>query len=242
MGDVIREHEVYFATLAEQAERYDEMAEHMGRAVNEFDQDLNAAERQLLAVAYKQAVGQRRASWRIVSTVEVQEERSGNVVNTAAAKAYRKKIELELKTLCQTILALLTDKLIPRAQTADAQVSLYKAKGDYYRYIAEISDNEHKTRATDSAKAAYLQGTQVAEKHLPVTSPFRLGLALNYAVFQYEVMRDPQEALRIGRQAFEDAVREIDNLGHDSAKESALVMQLLRDNLTLWGSDPNLRA
>lgn len=240
MGEegAIREHEVYFATLAEQAERYDEMAEHM-RAVALFDQELDTEERNLLAVSFKQAVGQRRSSWRIVCRVEQDEQAKGNHMSTASARSYRKKIEGELTRLCQTILALLSDKLIPGATTAEAKVSFYKAQGDYYRYLAEISDDVDRTRATTAAKVAYEDGTKVAETSLKVTSPFRLGLALNHAVFYYEVMNAPTEAVRIGRKAFEDAVREIDNLGEDSAKESALVMQLLRDNLTLWTSDPN---
>merc|ERR1719188_1003813 len=204
-----------------------------------FEQELDAEERNLLAVAFKQAVGQRRASWRIVASVEQDEEAKGNTMTTASAKVYRKKIENELKGLCQTILSLLTDKLIPRASSAEAKVSYYKAQGDYHRYIAEISDDREKTRATSSAKAAYEDGTKVAETSLPVTSTYRLGLALNHAVFYYEVMAQPMEAVRIGRKAFEGAVREIDNLGEEGAKESALVMQLLRDNLTLWTADPN---
>mmetsp|Transcript_34466 Transcript_34466/g.90266 ORF Transcript_34466/g.90266 Transcript_34466/m.90266 type:complete len:240 (-) Transcript_34466:86-805(-) len=232
-----RNHEVYFATLAEQAERYDEMAEHM-RTAAMFDQELDANERNLLAVAYKQAVGARRAAWRIVAVAEHEEELKGNTLTKARATEYRKRIEGELKGLCDTILALLTDRLIPRATTAEAKATFYKAQGDYYRYIAEISDNVDKTRATSSAKQAYEDGVKVAEASLPVTSAFRLGLALNHAVFYYEVMKSPTEAVRIGRKAFEDAVREIDTLGEDSAKESALIMHLLRDNLTLWTSDP----
>mmetsp|Transcript_39904 Transcript_39904/g.113978 ORF Transcript_39904/g.113978 Transcript_39904/m.113978 type:complete len:253 (-) Transcript_39904:112-870(-) len=236
MGDVIREHEVYFATLAEQAERYDEMAQHMHTAAM-FNQELNAEERNLLAVAYKQAVGLRRSSWRIVANVEHREENNGNVMTTAAARAYRKKIESELKTLCQTILALLTDHLIPKASTPDAKVALHKAQGDYHRYIAEITDNDDKVRATLSAREAYENGTRIAESMLPVTSPFRLGLALNHAVFYYEVIGKPTDAMRIGRKALEDAIREIENLGEESAKESALVMQLLRDNMSIWSSN-----
>ncbi|CAE7728386.1 unnamed protein product [Symbiodinium sp. CCMP2592] len=99
------------------------------------------------------------------------------------------QIEAELTSLCQTILALLTDKLIPGATTAEAKVSYYKAQGDYYRYMAEISDDMDRTRATTAAKAAYEDGTKVAETSLKVTSPFRLGLALNHAVFYYEASR-----------------------------------------------------
>ncbi|CAJ1376162.1 unnamed protein product [Effrenium voratum] len=185
MDGVIREHEVYFATLAEQAERYDEMAEHMKSAAL-FEQELDAEERNLLAVAFKQAVGQRRCAWRIVCAAEQEEQAKGNHMTTASARGYRKKIEAELTSLCQTILALLTDKLIPGATTAEAKVSYYKAQGDYYRYMAEISDDMDRTRSTTAAKAAYEDGTKVAETSLKVTSPFRLGLALNHAVFYYE--------------------------------------------------------
>ncbi|CAE7941294.1 14-3-3 protein-like [Symbiodinium microadriaticum] len=90
MDGIIREHEVYFATLAEQAERYDEMAEHM-RAAALFEQELDAEERNLLAVAFKQAVGQRRVAWRIVCAAEQEEQAKGNHMTTASARGYRKK-------------------------------------------------------------------------------------------------------------------------------------------------------
>jgi len=234
--EVVREHEVYYATLAEQAERYDDMAEHMYTAAR-MDDELDPEERNLLAVAYKQAVGARRGAWRIISNAEMREEQLGNDDNAAVARNYRKKVESEIRTLCQTVLALLTDHLIPKARSAEAKVSYFKAQGDYYRYCAEISDDVDKTRAITSAKAAYEDGTKIAEKDLPVTSSYRLGLALNHAVFFYEIMKSPTDACRIARKAFEDASREIDNLGEDRAKESAMVMQLLRDNLTSWTSD-----
>lgn len=234
----MREHEVYYATLAEQAERYDEMADHM-KTASMTGQELDAEERNLLAVAYKQAVGQRRASWRIVANVEQQEEAKGELHRAASARLYRKKIEGEMRELCQAILKLLSDILIPGSTSAESKVTYYKAVGDYHRYIAEITDDVEKTRQTNDAKKAYEEGTRIAEEALPVTSNFRLGLALNHAVFYYEVMRAPTEAVRIARKAFEDAVREIDNLGEDGAKDAALVMQLLRDNLTLWTSDPS---
>eukprot|EP00929_Paragymnodinium_shiwhaense_P110670 TRINITY_DN77850_c0_g1_i1.p1 TRINITY_DN77850_c0_g1~~TRINITY_DN77850_c0_g1_i1.p1 ORF type:complete len:251 (-),score=78.35 TRINITY_DN77850_c0_g1_i1:197-949(-) len=231
--EVNREHEVYFATLAEQAERYDEMAEHMRTAAN-LDADLGKEERNLLAVAYKQAVAQRRSSWRIACNAELVEEGKGNDDMAACARNYRKQIEGEMRSLCNTILALLTQKLIPKASTAEAKVTYYKAKGDYHRYIAEISDDVEKAREASEAKASYQEGTRIAEQSLPVTSSMRLGLALNHAVFFNEVMKAPTEAIRIARKALEDAVREIDNLGENGAKESALVIGLLRDNLALW--------
>lgn len=232
----VREHEVYLAKLAEQAERYDDMAMHMRKA-SLLGSELDGKERNMLAVGYKQAVGMRRTAWRIVCNRELEEEAKGNDDNLACARQLRKKIEAELRSLCTTYLALLGEHLIPQATTAEAKVAFYKSQGDMYRYIAEISDDVDKTRAITSGRDAYEEGTRIAEASLPVTSAVRLGLALNHAVFHYEAKKSPTEAVRIARKAFEDAVREIDNLGDDSAKEAALSMQLLRDNLALWTSD-----
>ena len=85
--------------------------------------------------------------------------------------------------------------------------------------------------------AQFLYCPSVAEKDLAVTHPIRLGLALNYSVFQYEVLSNPDEACKMARTAFEDAIAELDNVAEDSYKDSTLIMQLLRDNLTLWTSD-----
>ena len=76
-----------------------------------------------------------------------------------------------------------------------------------------------------------------AANELAVTHPIRLGLALNFSVFHYEVLSNPEEACKMARTAFEDAIAELDNVSEDSYKDSTLIMQLLRDNLTLWTSD-----
>merc|ERR1712127_879340 len=112
-----------------------------------------------------------------------------------------------------------------------------KMKADYFRYIAEFTEGDKKTKAAESARQAYQEASQVAEKDLVVTHPIRLGLALNYSVFLYEVLSNPDDACKMARTAFEDAIAELDNVAEDSYKDSTLIMQLLRDNLTLWTSD-----
>merc|ERR1712080_336413 len=112
-----------------------------------------------------------------------------------------------------------------------------KMKADYYRYKAEYTDGDKKKEAANSAKDAYKAAQDVAEKDLAVTHPIRLGLALNFSVFQYEVLSEPDEACKMAREAFEQAIAELDNVAEDSYKDSTLIMQLLRDNLTLWTSN-----
>merc|ERR1712187_272309 len=228
--------EVYFAKLAEQAERYDEMANHM-ETVAKAGEELSVEERNLLSVAYKNAVGSRRAAWRIITSVEQKEKTKGNEDNAKFAKEYCAKVEKELQEICDKILSLLDDSLISKASTGESKVFYQKMKADYYRYIAEFTDGDKKSQAANNAKLAYEEAQKVAEKDLVVTHPIRLGLALNFSVFQYEVLQNPDEACKMARTAFEDAIAELDNVAEDSYKDSTLIMQLLRDNLTLWTSD-----
>merc|ERR1711992_249979 len=231
-----REKSVYFAKLAEQAERYDEMADYMEQVGKQPD-ELSVEERNLLSVAYKNAVGSRRAAWRIITSVEQKEKTKGNEENAKYAKEYCSKVEAELQKICDTILGLLDGNLIGKATTGESKVFYQKMKADYYRYIAEFSDGDAKSKAAENARLAYKDASDVAEKDLAVTHPIRLGLALNYSVFQYEVLQQPEEACKMARTAFEDAIAELDNVTEDSYKDSTLIMQLLRDNLTLWTSD-----
>jgi 14-3-3 protein epsilon len=110
-------------------------------------------------------------------------------------------------------------------------------KGDYHRYIAEYKVDAEKKKSSDAARDAYKKAMDIAENGLLVTHPIRLGLALNFSVFYYEVLNLPEEACQMARKAFEDAIAELDNVSEDSYKDSTLIMQLLRDNLTLWTSE-----
>ncbi|CAE7539788.1 ABCB1 [Symbiodinium natans] len=231
-----REKDVYFAKLAEQAERYDEMADYM-KNVGNANSELSVEERNLLSVAYKNTVGSRRAAWRIITSVEQKEKSKGNTENAAMAKEYCQKVEAELQKICDNILEVLDGKLIAQAKNGESKVFYQKMKADYYRYIAEFRDGDAKSSASEKARQAYQEAEDVAKKDLAVTHPIRLGLALNYSVFMYEVLQLPDDACKMARQAFEDAIAELDNVAEDSYKDSTLIMQLLRDNLTLWTSD-----
>jgi 14-3-3 protein epsilon len=129
-----RERNVYLAKLADQAERYDEMADYM-TAVSNSDQELSVEERNLLSVAYKNAVGSRRAAWRMISSVEAKESSKGNTELANAAGQYKAKIEKELHDICNNILRLLDKHLIPASKNGESKVFYCKMKGDYYRYV-----------------------------------------------------------------------------------------------------------
>eukprot|EP01071_Lankesteria_metandrocarpae_P015460 Lankesteria_metandrocarpae@DN969_c0_g1_i1.p1 len=231
-----REQLVYRAKLAEQAERYDEMAEFM-KKIAEMNEEISIEERNLLSVAYKNAVGARRASWRIVSSVENKQKTKGNMGNVKLASEYCEKIESELTKICKDILSLLDNHLIETSTSAESKVFYHKMRGDYYRYIAEFSQDKKREEPTDKALDAYEKATQIAKSDLVSTHPIRLGLALNFSVFYYEIVGKPEQACALAQQAFDEAMAELDNVAEDSYRDSTLIMQLLRDNLTLWTSD-----
>ncbi|KAI7107239.1 14-3-3 protein, partial [Hortaea werneckii] len=179
------EDSVYLAKLAEQAERYEEMVENM-KAVASADQELSVEERNLLSVAYKNVIGARRASWRIVTSIEQKEESKGNEQQVKLIKEYREKIENELAKICEDILEVLTRHLIPSAQSGESKVFYHKMKGDYHRYLAEFAMGDKRKESADQSLEAYQAATEVASTELAPTHPIRLGLALNFSVFYYE--------------------------------------------------------
>ena len=190
-------------------------------------------ERNLLSVAYKNVIGSRRASWRVVTSIE----QKGDEEKMAIIRDYKAKIEQELVNICNDILGIIEESLIPNSTSEEAKVFYYKMKGDYHRYLSEFQQGSARKASASAALDAYQAASSVASADLPPTHPIRLGLALNFSVFYYEILNSPDRACHIAKQAFDDAIAELDTLSEESYKDSTLIMQLLRDNLTLWTSD-----
>ncbi|KAJ5137580.1 hypothetical protein N7526_003813 [Penicillium atrosanguineum] len=207
---------VYLAKLAEQAERYEEMVENM-KVVASADVELTVEERNLLSVAYKNVIGARRASWRIVTSIEQKEESKGNEGQVTLIKEYRQKIEAELAKICDDILEVLDEHLIKSAQSGESKVFYHKMKGDYHRYLAEFAIGDRRKGAADASSR-------------PTRPPLRSRLPSSLPP------TPSVSACHLAKLAFDDAIAELDTLSEESYKDSTLIMQLLRDNLTLWTS------
>ncbi|XP_049597436.1 14-3-3 protein beta/alpha-1 [Syngnathus scovelli] len=221
------------AKLAEQAERYDDMAECM-KVVTEKGEDLTNEERNLLSVAYKNVVGARRSSWRVLSSIEAKSDTSEKKLQLV--KEYREKVEKELQEICSSVLSLLDNYLIKNSKQ-ESKVFYLKMKGDYYRYLAEVASGDDKKKIIENSQQAYQEAFDISKTDMDPTHPIRLGLALNFSVFYYEILNSPEKACELAKKAFDEAIAELDQLNEESYKDSTLIMQLLRDNLTLWTSD-----
>jgi len=219
------------ARTAETAERYEDMCRFMRELVKHTDAkktDLTVEERNLLSVAYKNVIGARRASWRTLNAEERKED--------PLILEYKKQVESEMDGICHDVLDLLQSFLLKNTQDKqdEARIFYLKMTGDYYRYLAEFQGN--KGHDTVGAKF-YKDALEIATKLLKPTHPIRLGLALNYSVCYYEILKDKKKACELAKDAFDQAISKLDELDEASYKDSTLIMQLLRDNLTLWTSD-----
>lgn len=220
---------VALARSAEGAERYEDMCKLMERVVKKFapDSPLTVEERNLLSVAYKNVVGARRASLR--SFQEPSE----------LMDVYKKQLKAELKTVCDEIQGLL-ESLITGQVDPEPNVFYLKMSADYYRYMAECLETDSGNQTDMFAKKAaakYQAAMDIASKNLTATSPIRLGLALNYSVCLYEIVKEQSEACKLAKSAFDEAISQLDKLDEADYKDATLIMQLLRDNLTLWTAD-----
>lgn len=227
---------VCMAKLAEQAERYDDMVEFMKKLAR-MDVDMSAEERHLFSVGFKNTIGARRASWRILSSLEQKVtagEQASRMINI-----YRKKVEDELRVICNEILSIIAIHCLPLANTGENIVFFYKMKGDYYRYLAEFSSETEKKSAADQSLMAYQHAMVVASTELSPAHPIRLGLALNFSVFFYEIMNCHERACQVAKQAFDEATNEINSAGVEGYNDSILMIELLKDNLALWTSELN---
>jgi len=222
------------ARMAEAAERYQDMCEYLHKLVDvktHAGKTLTIDERNLLSVAYKNVVGSKRQAWRMLT------QGSFNDLDGDILDKYKGTVETELEQVCLEVIELLkgTTEVARNDNDSSEDVVFYlKMSGDYYRYLSEFQKNkEHHTQA----EKFYEEAMKVAEGNLQETHPTRLGLALNYSVCCYEILNLKDKACDIAKKAFDSAIEKLDTLNDNSYKDSTLIMQLLRDNLTLWTSE-----
>merc|ERR1719313_2249742 len=247
-GDLTREKALLLAKLSEQAERYDDMVQYMKQIVHlgvKAD-ELTVEERNLLSVGYKNMMSHRRTAWRTVHASWEKNTEDGNKKEQAELDAnYRDTIGEEvfklISEVCDDIVASYVDGANkPTDDTNKSEVFVFfkKMEGDYNRYGAEITEGCPDKRETFKARAlAAYTAAQEESKGLPSTNPIRLGLALNFSVFHYEICDKKTDASNLAKEAFDTAIDHLDTLGDDEYKDSTLIMQLLKDNLTLWTTD-----
>ena len=223
------EKEIYLAMLAEQCTRYEEMVTYLENFVSKKGSDLNADERNLISIAYKNSISSRRSALRTIMAYESKEKKKESSTFLPYIQEYRKKVEDELTKSCQSILASIDSNLVPKATDDEAKVFYIKMKGDYNRYIAEYAQGDLKEKVANDALAAYEQASDLS-KSLPTMNPIALGLALNFSVFYYEVKNDHTKAISIASESYDKASKELPNIDEDAEenRDAVSIVNLLK--------------
>ncbi len=226
---------LYLARITEQAERHDETIKYMEEIVKIKKEDLNIEERNLLSTAYKNCVSSRRSAWRSIYGIEIK-EKNNNSKHLGLVTDLKTTLEKELTDLCDRMLKLIDNYLLKKTTPIESKVFYLKMKGDYYRYLAEFTSGDKHSQVANSSLNAYKEANDLAGE-LACTNPIKLGLALNFSVFYYEVMNDPATACQIANQAFQEGIQQLEKIEDDQYKDSTTILQLLKENIDMWSVD-----
>lgn len=161
-----------------------------------------------------------------------------NKIDLKVIESLLSEVESELIKYCDEILNIIDQRLIPSAPSSgEAIVLYYKMKGDYLRYLSEIYEGTERRSKSSESLEAYKIASNKAIIELPPTHPARLSLMLNFSVFYHEILESPERSISLAKQAFDDAIAELDTLSEESYRDSTVIMQLLRDNLKMWEAE-----
>ncbi len=218
------------ARVAEQAERFDDMVDFLKPILKNKGGDFSVEERNLLSVGFKNLIGGKRTAIRTITAIEQNQKYSKY---GSALQHYKKKIEGELQKDCQNIINMIKNDAMKALADPEGKAFFLKMVGDYYRYMAESAQADLLTQAREGALEHYKQA-DAAGKDLPACNPIKLGLALNFSVFYYEVMQDNKQACQLAETALQDAMNKIDDVDEETFRDAKSIIELLKENLTLW--------
>jgi hypothetical protein len=178
------EEHIFMARVAEQAERFEDMVDFLKPVLDSKGSTLNNDERNLLSVAFKSLISSKRAAWRTIAAIEQNPkyQKFGGALAT-----YKNRIETALYADCEKIIDIVRTKVLSKSSEEEPRAFFVKMVGDYYRYIAETAQGDKLEQVKNEALKAYDEANKVT---LPPCNPIKLGLALNFSVFYYEVMKD----------------------------------------------------
>lgn len=222
------EENVFLARVAEQAERFDDMVTFLEQVLEIKSSEVNSDERNLISVAFKNLISSKRAACRTIAAIEQNPKYSKY---NEALLAYKTKIEEQLIADCERIISIIQNKVLSKNCEGEAQAFFVKMVGDYYRYISENAADAKLEQVKQSALEAYNTANDI---DLPACNPIKLGLALNFSVFHYEVMKNHSKACELADKALQEALEKIDELQEDDFRDAKSIIELLKENLTLW--------
>ncbi len=189
------EENIFLARVAEQAERFEDMVDFLALVLDTKGPEVSSDERNLLSVAFKNLISSKRAACRTIAAIE---QNPKYTKYAGALATYKNQIEDKLTADCQRVIDMINQKVLAKSCDGESKAFFIKMVGDYYRYIAENAKGALMEKVKQNALKAYNEANQIT---LPPCNPIKLGLALNFSVFHYEVMKNHKAACELADQA-----------------------------------------
>ena len=227
---------VFMARVAEQAERYDDMVEYLGQMMEIKKGDLTNDDRNLLSVGFKNLISASRAALRQITAI-AENQNAKYASFEPVLQEYKKQVEDDLFKKCSTIIGIVKEHGVDSAADAKSQAFYSKMIADYYRYIAENASGDRHREVSESALQFYTKAADTAQETLEPFDPIRLGLALNFSVFYFEVMSNSAKARELAKKALDEVAGQMEKLSHEQQKDAGSIIELLKENLELWTQD-----
>ena len=226
---------LFLIKLFRDTENYPDMVKAMNKYI-ELNPKLLKDERKILCDAYKNIISDKRNSLHILSSLALKEE-SKQTNKMHEISIIKEKIQSELKIIFQDIHSIIDRYLIPNAQDSESKILYMKLKADYFRYHCEFAEGDEFEEISNNARKMYKQTFDLAEKELPLYNEVRLGLILNYSVFEYDIMDNKNEGYEMALKTYNDAMKILDDVEKKRASENLLLIQLIKENINIWSNE-----
>ena len=226
---------LFLIKLFRDTENYPDMVKAMNKYI-ELNPKLLKDERKFLCDAYKNIISDKRNSLHILSSLSLKEE-SKQTNKMHEISIIKEKIQSELKIIFQDIHSIIDRYLIPNAQDSESKILYMKLKADYFRYHCEFAEGDEFEEISNNARKMYKQTFDLAEKELPLYNEVRLGLILNYSVFEYDIMDNKNEGYEMASKTYNDTMKILDDVEKKRSSENLLLIQLIKENINIWSNE-----
>ena len=220
------------AQVAEEAERYEDASKYMEDLIKKKKDDLTKEEKNIFYNSNKYIINSKRCSLRSTHLIEEKEKKHSSQYIPIVTN-FKNILESEIIDVCKNIINLINNYLLKKTITDESKIFYLKMKGDYCRYLCEIINSNENQNYIDESEKSYKEANDLAQ-NLPWTNSVRLGLSLNYSVFYYEIKKNVNQAIKIGKEAIKGAKKQNDKIKEDEDKDALLTLQTLKENILIW--------
>ena len=233
---------LYLAKYCLEIEKYEDAIKYIDDLIKGKSEELIEEERKIFILIYRRYITDQRNTWKTLYQLEEKEKlmKTGYVT---LINEIRNNIEEIIKITLEKIIYLTNNYILNKVFSNEGRAFFYKVKGDFYRYLSELSYGEELNTYIQNAFQNYKESVTYSSD-VEALNIIKLGNFLNFAVFQYEVMNNTAAAIKIAQHALNDAANELKIIGSDEMigddiKDSLRMIEILKENFTNWTTEVN---